>query len=141
METTTPTKIDLWLAAAIKMEGANPAHNNPINIKYVVGTWEQKLAVGESDGFCVFKDEPTGLAIAKEFFTNCVTGKSSRYPVWLTLYEFYAGVVGDGVRGVKGEEYGGFAPESDDNLPNHYAEVMAEAIGVDPTVEISTLAV
>lgn len=121
--TTSPTKLDLWCKAAIEMEGANPANNNPGNIRYVMGTWMQKMAIGENNGFCVFKDYETGYAVLKQFFTNAATGKSSIYHPTDTLYVFYSK----------------YAPASDNNNPNHYAEFVAGIIGVSPTVEISTL--
>lgn len=133
------SRIDLWLKAAIRMEGANPANHNPINIRFVPGTWEARLAVGQHNGFCVFKDDAAGHEIARNFFVYACTGKSSRYPVWLTVYEFYAGIKGDGVRGIKGQDYGGFAPASDSNDPRHYAEDMAAAMAVPPTIQIGKI--
>lgn len=123
MDTTIPTKLDLWCKAAIQMEGANPKLNNPGNVRYVIGTWMQKKAIGEENGFCIFPDYKTGYDVLQEIFTNAATGKSIIYHPTDTLYDFYAK----------------YAPASDGNNPKHYAEFVAGIIGVDPDVEISTL--
>lgn len=117
------TKLDLWCEAAIKMEGADASLSNPGNVRYVSGTWMAKIAIGQKDGFCVFKDYQTGYGVLKELFANAATGKSEIYRPSDTLYQFYAK----------------YAPASDNNDPNHYAEFVASAIGVAPTVAISTL--
>lgn len=123
-----PTKLDLWCNAAIRMEGANPIRNNPFNVRYVLGTWMQKLATGENGGFCVFKDYETGYAVGQKIFTNAATGKSQIYHPTMTLYEFYKV----------------YAPASDDNDPLHYSQVVAAEIatgypGVTNETVISTL--
>lgn len=118
-----PTKLDLWCQAATKMEDADPSLNNPGNIRFVIGTWMAKLAVGEKNGFCVFKDYATGYAVLKQFFTNAATGKSEIYHPTDTLIQFY-------------EKY---APSSDNNNPIAYASFVASFIGVPDTTIISTL--
>lgn len=117
------SKLDLWCKGGIQMEGADPVLNNPGNIRFVIGTWMVKLATGEKNGFCIFPDYQTGYNVLKEFFTNACTGKSTIYHPTDTLYQFYAK----------------YAPSSDGNNPNHYAEFVAGIIGVPPTTEIKNL--
>lgn len=127
-ESVQPTKLELWIKAAIQMEGANPANNNPGNIIWIEGTWMQKLATGHNGRFCIFKDYETGYAVLQKIFTNAATGKSQIYSPIDTLYVFYSK----------------YAPDSDGNNSKHYAEFVASIIAsaypeVTANTVISTL--
>lgn len=117
------TSLELWCQAAIQMEGAFEGNNNPGNVRYVPGTWMQKLATGQRKGFCVFPTYEVGYRVLEQVFVNAATGKSRIYRPTDTLYRFY-------------EKY---APSSDGNNPSNYAEFVARVIGVSPSVEIRTL--
>ena len=119
-EGLTKSKLDLWIEAAIQMEGANPALNNPGNLRFV----GQKDATGQdARGFCIFPDYATGYTNLRNLFIRAASGASTVYHPFNTLYEFYAL----------------YAPSADGNAPKHYAEVVAAHLGVDPTVAINTL--
>lgn len=118
-----PSKLDLWCKAAIEMEGANPANNNPGNIRYVADTWMQKLATGERNGFCVFPNYEVGYHVLQQFFINAATGRSQIYHPLDTLYDFYSK----------------YAPASDNNNPTHYAQFVAGIIGVSASEQIKNL--
>lgn len=120
---TEPTSLELWCSAAIIMEGANPANNNPGNIRFVPGTWMAKEAVGKNNGFCVFKDYTTGYNILKQFFINAATGKSEIYHPTDTLIDFYKK----------------YAPSSDNNNPVQYAQFVASKIGMGVNTQIKEI--
>ena len=127
------SKLDLWCEAAISMEGANPENCNPGNLRYV----GQKEAIGKTpNGFCIFPTYAVGYSMLRDLFTRAATGASGNYKADETLYEFYAGIP---MPNRYGRVIAGYAPASDNNQPNHYAEVVAAHIGVDPNVKISSL--
>lgn len=75
--------------------------------------------VGKDDkNFAVFKDYQTGFTYLK----NLIKTKANKNPGY-TLYQFFS-------------EY---APDSDGNDSRHYAEVVAEALNVQPTWKIRGL--
>jgi len=120
----TPSKLDLWIKGAITMEGANPAHNNPGNVRYVVGTWMQKLATGEANGFCVFPTYEVGYHVLEQFFINAATGRSQIYSPTDSLFKFYSK----------------YAPVGDGNNPLVYSSYVASIIAKDyPLVTANTL--
>lgn len=127
------SKIDLWCAAAERMEGANPAYNNPGNIRNGAYTKSMGSTGVSRNGFAIFPTYALGYMALRNLFVRACTGLSERYPKDLTLYEFYEG------KTVNGVDYGGYAPASDNNQPRHYAEVMAKAMGVDPSIQIKNL--
>lgn len=116
---TSPSdKITLWCAAIKQMEGAKPELNNPGNLRFV----GQQFAINNG-GFCQFDTYDHGEQALRTLLVNACSGKSSIYNPNGTLYDFYAK----------------YAPSSDNNNPNHYAEFVAKYIGVLPTVIIKTL--
>lgn len=119
----TQSKLALWCQAATKIENADPALNNPGNIRYVMGTWMQKLAVGQKNGFCIFPTLAVGQHVLEQFFINAATGKSQIYHPTDTLVQFYSK----------------YAPSSDHNNPNAYASFVAGIIGVPASTQIQTL--
>lgn len=129
--TASGSKIDAWIRAITRMEGAKPSLHNPGDLKFA----GQPLAIGkDSRGFAIFATEEDGITTLRNMLTNAVSGRSTRYPQWLTLRQFYAGIT------VKGVDYGGYAPSNDGNQPDHYAQVVADEIGVTPDTQIKDLA-
>lgn len=118
MPVVGPSRIDNWCEAAKQMEGAKPERNNPGNLRFV----GQKFAVNDG-GFCKFDTYAHGYAALKTLFTNACEGKSKIYSPTMNLYEFY----------------NKYAPSSDGNNPKHYAEFVANIIGVLPTIQIRQL--
>lgn len=86
-------------AAIARQEGANPAYNNPGNLRSGPGQ------VGTSPGgFAIFPDYATGeAALENQVQLNINRG--------LTLSEFFGGKPG---------VYAGYAPAADSNQPNVY---------------------
>lgn len=88
-------------------------NNNPGNIRG--GAW--KLCIGHDDkGFCKFKNYSDGYLTLATLVKNAASGKSSVYKPTDTLIDFFAR----------------YAPASDNNNVEHYADVVAQAMGVDP---------
>jgi len=127
------SKIDLWMEIATKIEGADPANHNPINLKNV----GQKEAIGTSRlGMCIFPTDTIGYKMGRDLFVRACSGGSSNYNPNETLYEFYTGVQLPNRFNKKIE---GFAPAYDKNQPNLYAEEVAKYMNVDPTIQIKNL--
>lgn len=127
------SKIDLWAGAIVRMEGADPSLNNPGNIKYV----GQSKAIGKSSkGFCIFPDYATGYMELRNLLVRAATGQGNNYEADETLNEFYAGIP---MPNRYGREIYGYAPESDNNKPNHYAKFVADVIGVPVTTLLRDL--
>lgn len=117
------------LADAVKIyEGSGPGKNNPGNIRCPVtntSIWNH-LAIGETSGFCNFKDEATGLYALREKFYNICIGQSLAYNhdamihfniencSNLTLYQTIQI----------------YAPIADRNNPLAYANFLASHIGI-----------
>lgn len=112
------SKIELWMSAITKMEGAKPYRNNPGNIRYI----GQKYAVNDR-GFCKFDTLQHGKDALKNLLVNACTGKSKVYKPEMNLYQFYSL----------------YAPSSDGNSPKQYAEFVAKYIGVSPNIQIKEL--
>lgn len=120
--TVKKSKLDLWCEAATKMEGAKPELHNPGNIK--CDSIMNKDATGkDSRGFCIFPTEEKGYNALRNMFIRACTTGSTNYKPTMSLYQFYAV----------------YAPSSDANNPNHYAEFVAQYIGVDPNAEIKNI--
>lgn len=111
-------KIELWCNAIKQMEGAKPGLNNPGNLRFV----GQQYAIN-SGGFCKFDTYEHGYEALKLMLVNACGGKSKIYHPTDTLIQFY-------------QKY---APSSDGNDPLNYANFVAKWIGVEPTVQISSL--
>lgn len=112
------SKLDKWCAAIKQMEGAKPERNNPGNIRFV----GQQYAINDN-GFCKFDTYEHGYKALQDLIIRACTGKSSYYNADGNLYDFY----------------NVYAPSSDGNNPKHYAEFVADYIGVEPTVKIKSL--
>jgi len=118
-------KLDLWCEAIKEHEGyfagsRSFRNNNPGNLKYL----GQTGSIGkDKNGFAIFSTYEAGYEALKRMLTNACTGKSNVYSPTMTLYEFFAK----------------YAPSSDNNNPNIYAETVANKLKVSPTVQIKTL--
>lgn len=120
-------KLDAWALAIQTFEGYSVGsrsyrNHNPGNIKYV----GQSTAIGKDDkGFCVFPSYQVGFEALKSLLRYAASGKSKLYKANGSLYQFF----------------NVYAPSSDNNNPNQYAEFVARSIGVDPNTIINTLIV
>jgi len=133
VEKKVKAKLDLWIEAITKMEGAKPENHNPGNIRYV----GQAKAIGQtSKGFCIFPDDATGYMELRNMLIRAATGQSSNYKADMTIREFYAGIKNPNRYG---KEIFGYAPESDGNQPNHYADFVAKIVGVSVNTPIKDL--
>lgn len=130
--TKIKSKIDAWCEAIARLEKANPAYNNPGNIRYV----GQAKATGQSqNGFCIFPDYQTGYMELRNMLVRACTGQSRLYSPDMTLYEFYAGVYNaDGTK-----KYPGYAPKEDRNDPVSYAKFVGSQLGVSVETPIKLL--
>lgn len=121
------SKLDLWCEAIKDMEGAQPEINNPGNIKYFPGLITSKKATGKKligkNVFCVYPDYATGYMVLRDLLLRAATGLSTSYRPDMTLQQFYHV----------------YAPSSDLNNPDHYANFVAGRIGVPVTTKISEL--
>lgn len=107
------------LAAAItRQEGANPAYNNPGNLRAGPGM------VGTSpNGIAIFPDYATGeAALENQIQLNINRG--------LTLSEFFGGKPG---------VYPGYAPAADANQPNVYTTNVSTWTGLPANVPLNSL--
>ena len=101
-------------------EGANPANNNPGNVKYYTGGYLSIYGkVGKSKGgFAMFKDYATGWL----YLRNLVKSKIKKHPDW-NFYDFF----------------NNYAPREDDNEPTGYAEQVAKRCGVKASDKVSLI--
>lgn len=119
---TTGNKIDAWCEAIKKMEGSNSSWNNPGNLEYR-GQLYTLGGIGPNNRFAHFDTYEHGYAALKALLVRACTGQSSVYNPDMTLVEFY-------------QKY---APSTDNNNPNHYAQFVADQIGCDITTKIKYL--
>lgn len=117
-----PTPLVSSIASAIaQMEGYNTPgtiaakNNNPGNVRSGAGQ------IGTSGGFAVFPDAATGWA-ALDYETQ------RRIAAGENLQQFFGGGT-----------IPGYAPAADSNNPTGYAAFVAQQIGVDPTVSLSSV--
>ena len=121
-----------WCAAAQVYEGwsTNPpsrscTNNNPGNIEFV-GQPNAVLENGHNPNrFAHFNTYTDGLQALYNLFLGACTGHSSIYHPTMTLLDFY----------------NVYAPSSDGNNVNDYANSIASALGVPVTTQISTFVV
>lgn len=106
------------LAAAIaRQEGANPALNNPGNLRWAPGCTSRPNAIA------VCPDYATGEAgLERQIQLNIDRG--------LTLDEFFAGKPG---------VYAGYAPSADSNRPELYAANVSQWTGLPTDVPLNSL--
>ncbi len=107
--------IDEWCEAIKQMEGAKPERNNPGNLRYV----GQKYAVNDR-GFCKFDTYQHGYDALKNLLLRACTGKSTYYNPEMTLVDFYKV----------------YAPSNDGNDPVHYAQFVADKLGLPVETKI-----
>lgn len=123
--------LGLFALAIQKFEGytSNPPSRsfrncNPGNTRFsAVGYAPIYLPVRrDPDNFAIFKNYQTGFL----YLRNLILSKCKAHPEW-DLYTFF------------GEEHDGWAPDSDGNNSRHYAEVVAQALGVAPNWKVGNL--
>lgn len=119
------SKLDAWCMATQRHEGYYPGstsyrNNNPGNLRYV---GQANTTGRDIRNFAIFSTYADGYQALKMMLVNACTGKSQVYNPTDTLYQFYAK----------------YAPDSDGNNSRQYADTVALAIGVSPTVSISSL--
>lgn len=92
-------------------------NNNPLNCRYSSVGYHSKYGEVKQDEnrFAIFKDLDTGTLYCK----NLILEKAKKHPTW-NLYQFI------------GDEREGWAPASDNNDVDRYAEVIASEMSVDP---------
>lgn len=119
MGAKTKSKIDLWCEAATKMEGAKAENHNPGNLRFV----GQKEAIGQDyRGFCIFPNDAVGYKMLRDTFVRACSGNSKVYTPEMNLYTFYKI----------------YAPSTDGNSPRHYANFVADYMGVSVGDAIKT---
>lgn len=127
------SKIDLWCQEIEKIEKAKPELHNPGNIKFFAGAKSSQNAVGKDyRGICIYPNDQVGYMALRDLLVRAASGQSSSYFPEMTLYEFYAGIA-------PYNKYPGYAPASDRNQPNLYAESVARGMGVSPQIRIKDL--
>lgn len=114
LETPVSSSLLRWADAIQMFEGWFPGsrsfrNNNPGNIKFI----GQKRAIGSDGIFCIFATYEDGRQELLDLLTRAATGKSSIYYPSMTLKQFY-------------DKY---APSSDNNNPDIYADAVAAFIG------------
>lgn len=117
-------KMEGWYAGSKSMRNFNPG-----NLRCTPGqkaNWNA-LAIGQFGGFCVFKDEATGMQALRNVTISCAKGLSVVYSAAarhfgladsskLNLYQYF--VIRD--------------PANDGNNPTALAERFGHVLGVDP---------
>ena len=129
---TTYPKLLEWCTAAQNYEGwcENPPsrsylNNNPGNLEFD-GQPNAVLESGHNPNrFAHFDSYTDGLQALYNLFLRACTGQSQIYHPTMTLLDFY----------------NVYAPSSDGNDVNAYAENIAQALGVPVTTQISTFVV
>jgi len=98
-------------------------NNNPGNIKY--GPFAKNCgAIGQDDkGFAVFPSYEKGFTALKTLVTNAATGKSDIYKPTDSIFQFFSR----------------YAPSTDHNDPQSYANEVALKLGVPTSFQISGL--
>lgn len=121
---TFPAKIVAWASAIKPEEGANPALNNPGNLKYstLTASWGASKGPAASDGgfLCQFKTPAAGMfALCSFLQLGCED----------ELVAFHS---------PEARTLGGFTRIYAGNPPQGYIDAIATAIGEPETVQIST---
>lgn len=125
------SKLDAWATAIKKFEGwftpGTPGYpngsisyqnNNPGNLRW------SKYQIGTNKGFARFHDYETGWKALKFQLELAATNKNGvNYRPTMSLHQFF----------------NVYAPATDSNYPEKYAEFVAKELGVSPTIEIRQL--
>ncbi len=119
-DTVSPSnKIDSWCRAIQKMEGADPAINNPGNLEY----HHQPGTTGQKGRFAVFESYQAGYQALKNLIVGACQGKYAAYHPDGDLTAFFRV----------------YAPSNDKNDPEGYAKFVAAFIGVTVETPIKNL--
>jgi hypothetical protein len=104
-----------WIAGSRSFRNRNPG-----NLKY----FGQAGAIGKDDkGFAIFRDYESGMAALIRQITNACIGKSKIYKPEMSILEYFRI----------------YAPSSDSNHPDKYAQFVAQKIQVDVTTKLKDL--
>lgn len=120
-----PGLLGKWADAIQEFEGWFPGsrsyrNNNPGNIRYI----GQKRAIGQDDkNFCIFKTYADGRAELIALLERATAGRSRVYSPNMTLLQFFKT----------------YAPSSDNNHPETYANYVARKVGVPVSIKIKEL--
>lgn len=124
-EETMKTEKIIKFAEAIKIyEGwfsgsRSFRNNNPGNLRFV----GQTGATADRDNFAVFKTYEEGFGALLRMIQNAATGKSKVYFPTMTIVQFF-------------QKY---APSSDNNYPEKYAQFVADRVGLLTSSQIKEL--
>jgi hypothetical protein len=123
-QTSVPPKIVAWAQIIAKEEGADPASNNPGNLKYssLTASWGATQGRAATDGgyLCQFETPQAGLHALCNFL---VLGCEDQ------LIAFHA---------PEARALEGFTRIYAGNPPQGYIDAIVQAMGGDPNVQIST---
>ncbi len=125
IEKPRENKLDSFCLAIQSFEGYYPGsrsfvNRNPGNIRFI----GQKSAIGQDhSGFCIFPTYEIGFQALKDLVIAAYSGKSKVYSPDMTLIAFFSK----------------YAPTSDNNDPNAYANFVAKKIEEPVTFQIKNL--
>jgi hypothetical protein len=130
-----------WANAIKRHEGFYPGsrsyrNNNPANMRFAEWMRSDLKAIGkDKDNFAIFKTYEDGWQALLKFLEYAQSDLLRPYKGNPTLFEFYAGRI-DPATGLR---EGGYAPESDGNNSNRYAQDVADRIGVTIDTRIKSI--
>lgn len=115
-----------FLTAQWEFENANPAINNPGNYRFHYGGYASMYGhvVCSAKGFAIFAT----LALGELYATNCTKGVIKNHPE-LTILTYIGG----------NGDWPGYAPASDNNPVNNYANFIASKLSVQPSFKMANL--
>lgn len=129
---TMNTKLQLWAQAIKEHEGWSVGshsyrNNNPGNFKYSTSGYLSKYGLVKKDAgdFAIFPTYDQGWLYLVNSLKNWATTGNSLYKPTMTLLQFFHV----------------YAPTSDNNDPNAYANAVAQKIGVPTSTQIKDLLV
>lgn len=129
------TLLDKFICAIEQHEGYFPPcraypkgsrsyrNNNPANFRYNSFVKDLGAIDKDSGGFAIFLDIKSGRKALKDFVKLACTDKLKAYKAKMTIKQFFAV----------------YAPSSDGNNVDAYANAVANNCGVLPTAQIGTL--
>lgn len=125
MKTQQYPKIEKMCKAIQSQEGwyagsRSYRNNNPGNLRYI---GQSKSTGKDTANFAVFATYEDGLDTLRQMLIRACSGQSQLYRPTMTITQFFQT----------------YAPASDKNKPIEYAQKVAQAIGVDASVQIKSL--
>ena len=119
------SKIHEWALAIKEYEGWKPGSRsfrncNPGNLRY----YKQIGSTGKDrNGFAIFPSYEVGINALMRQLVIAANGTSKAYRSTMTLIDFFRV----------------YAPSSDNNEPDRYAQFVANKLQVDPNIQIKNL--